>query len=77
MRIVRRGLLIAAVILLLLVALEDISAFLLMLELGVPRGMWVAGIEVSIVTFLLVALVWKGQLWPKRLGSGAKRGDAF
>ncbi len=76
MKIVIRGLLTVAVVVLLLLALENVLAFWLMMNLGVPRAMFVATIEFIIFLSLSILLIWRGKLWPRRQGSLAGRENA-
>ncbi len=67
MKTIHRGLLIVAVVILLLLTLENILAFWLMKELGVPRAIWIAAIEFSLFVFLSIVLIRRVHLWPSRI----------
>lgn len=62
MKIVRRGLLIAAVIVLSMLAMESLLVFVMILDLGVVRAMWTTAVEFLISIFLLVLLIRKRNL---------------
>lgn len=66
MRIVRKGLLIMAVVVLSLLALENVLTFGLMWRLGVSRGLWIAAAEYSVFISLLALVIWRGRLWPRK-----------
>ncbi len=51
---------------LLLLALENVLIFWLMMDLGVPRAMWIAAVEFLIFGVLSVVLIRRGKLWPHR-----------
>lgn len=66
MRILRRALLAVGVVILLLLALENALVFLLMLDLGVSRAMWITALEFSIFVFLAIVMARMGKVRPNR-----------
>lgn len=68
MRPVSRGLCSAALVLCVLLAIENLLVLGVLLELGVPRGAWIAAVQSSIFLLLLVALL-RGGLRQRALSS--------
>ena len=65
MKIIRRGLLIVAIVVLGLLALENVLIFGVMLELGVPRALWTSAIEFLIFGSLALVLARRAKLWTR------------
>ncbi len=56
-----RGLLVAPVAILLVLALENVLAVALMAEVGVPRALWIAVVEAAIFLALAAVASWRAR----------------